>query len=184
MHDAGTMGLFERVGNFDRDLQRLVGGERLAGEVRGQRFAQPLGFESITAIPLSALKGMNITERSAATPWYTGPTLIGYLETVKVVPAVSDRLVFPVQWVNRPNSDFRGFAGTIMQGGVRQGDEIRVTRSGHTATVSAIVTMDGERTSASQGHAVTLTLDPDGGWVELPTGCPDGSVKVLLMVLS
>ena len=126
-----------------------------------EHFAQPLGFESITAIPLSALKGMNITERSAATPWYAGPTLIGYLETVKVVPAVSDRLVFPVQWVNRPNPDFRGFAGTIMQGAVRRGDEIRVTRSGHTATVSAIVTMDGERASANQGHAVMLTLDKE-----------------------
>jgi bifunctional enzyme CysN/CysC len=122
-------------------------------------FAQPLGFEAITAIPLSALKGDNITERSARSPWYQGPTLMGYLETVNVVRPSHQRLVFPVQWVNRPHSNFRGFSGTVAEGIVRQGDEIRVTQSGQTAKVAEIVTMDGSIESAAQGDAVTLRLD-------------------------
>jgi bifunctional enzyme CysN/CysC len=85
-------------------------------------FAKHLNFDSITAIPLSALKGDNITQRSNHTPWYSGPTLMGYLETIKILPRHSDRLVFPVQWVNRPHANFRGFAGTITEGSVHTGD--------------------------------------------------------------
>jgi bifunctional enzyme CysN/CysC len=126
-----------------------------------ERFSATLGFDAVTAIPLSALKGDNITQRSANTPWYAGPTLMGYLETVKVAQAGSERLVFPVQWVNRPNASFRGFSGTVAEGSVRVGDEVRVTASGQTATVASIVTMDGSLTQASAGDAVTLTLSKE-----------------------
>jgi bifunctional enzyme CysN/CysC len=123
-----------------------------------QAFAGTLGFEQITAIPLSALDGDNITERSAHTPWYSGPTLMGYLETVKVARPGTDRLVFPVQWVNRPDSTFRGFSGSVAEGSVCVGDEIRVTASGQTAKVTEIVTMDGPLSKADTGDAVTLRL--------------------------
>lgn len=126
-----------------------------------QQFATTLGFESITHIPLSALKGDNITQRSANTPWYTGPTLMGYLETIEVNTPESERLVFPVQWVNRPNASFRGFSGYVSEGQVRVGDEIRVTRSGQTATVAEIVSMNGPMQDAISGDAVTLRLSKE-----------------------
>lgn len=126
-----------------------------------ETFAQTLGFTHITAIPLSALKGDNITKRSASTPWYCGPTLMGCLETCEVNSGKTDRLVFPVQWVNRPNASFRGFSGYVGEGQVKVGDEIRVTLSGHTATVTEIVTMDGPLQQAVAGDAVTLTLDKE-----------------------
>lgn len=122
-------------------------------------FAEPLDFFSITAIPLSALKGDNITERSIHTPWYQGPTLMGYLETIYIERKKVEQAVFPVQWVNRPNADFRGFSGTLTQGSIQVGDQIRVTASGQTAIVSDIVTMDGPLQSACEGDAVTLCLD-------------------------
>ncbi|MDD2923807.1 sulfate adenylyltransferase subunit CysN [Rhodoferax sp.] len=124
-------------------------------------FAQPLGFESITSIPLSALKGDNITQRSANTVWYVGPTLMGYLETIEVHAHSSDRLVFPVQWVSRPNASFRGFSGSVAEGSIRVGDEIRVTSSGQTAAIAEIVTMAGSLTQAAKGHAVTLRLSKE-----------------------
>lgn len=122
-------------------------------------FAAPLGFKSITVIPVSALKGDNITSRSAHTHWYSGPTLMAYLETVQPAAAVSNRFIFPVQWVNRPDSSFRGFAGTVAEGGIAVGEEIRVTLSGQTAKVADIVTMDGSLQEATAGQAVTLRLD-------------------------
>ena len=122
-------------------------------------FAATLGFKSITAIPISALKGDNITQRSPHTPWYTGPTLMGYLETVESKAPESERMVFPVQWVNRPHASFRGFSGWLAQGSVKLGDEIRVTASGQLARVSDIVTMDGSLQMANAGDAVTLCLD-------------------------
>lgn len=124
-----------------------------------EAFATTLGFESITAIPLSALRGDNITERSANTAWYHGPTLMGYLETVEIARRRGDRMVLPVQWVNRPDSNFRGFSGTLAQGAVKIGDEIRVTASGQKAIVTDIVTMDGSLQTANAGEAVTLCLD-------------------------
>ncbi|MFZ4539741.1 adenylyl-sulfate kinase, partial [Propionivibrio sp.] len=130
---------------------------RIREEFEG--FAQTLEFESITAIPLSALKGDNITQRSAQTPWYSGPTLMGYLETIEIKPLVIDKLVFPVQWVNRPDSSFRGFSGTVAEGSVCIGDEIRVTASGQTARLAEIVTMNGVLPEAKAGDAVTLRLD-------------------------
>lgn len=126
-----------------------------------QQFAQALGFTSITPIPLSALKGDNITQRSANTPWYSGPTLMGYLETVEINTPSSERLVFPVQWVNRPDASFRGFSGYVGEGQVRVGDDIRVTRSGQTATVAEIVSMNGPMQEAICGDAVTLRLSKE-----------------------
>ncbi|MDE2341928.1 MAG: adenylyl-sulfate kinase, partial [Betaproteobacteria bacterium] len=126
-----------------------------------EAFAKPLGFTDITAIPLSALQGDNITARSAHTPWYSGPTLMGYLDTVRIEARHSDRLVFPVQWVNRPDADFRGFSGTVVEGQVRTGDELRVTLSGKTARVAEIVTLDGSLPQAGTGDAVTLRLDQE-----------------------
>ncbi|MCK9513285.1 MAG: sulfate adenylyltransferase subunit CysN [Pigmentiphaga sp.] len=122
-------------------------------------FAKTLGFESITAIPLSALKGDNIVDRSGKTPWYNGPTLMGYLDTVPITPLIKSAFAFPVQWVNRPNSSFRGFSGTVAQGSVRVGETIRVTASGQTASVAEIVTMDGSPEQAQAGDAITLRLD-------------------------
>ncbi|MDO9166799.1 MAG: sulfate adenylyltransferase subunit CysN [Rhodoferax sp.] len=123
-----------------------------------QQFAQTFGFDDITAIPLSALKGDNITQLSGNTPWYSGPTLMGHLESIKLKPPGSDSMVFPVQWVNRPDSSFRGLSGSVAQGSIRVGDEIRVTSSGQTTTVAEIVTMDGLLTQAVAGDAVTLRL--------------------------
>ena len=123
------------------------------------RATRDLGFLSLTAIPLSARFGDNVIERSARTPWYTGPSLLQYLETVNVDPAVDVQpLRMPVQWVNRPNLDFRGYSGTIVSGTVRPGNRVTVAASGRTSTVSRIVTMDGDLDSASAGAAVTLTL--------------------------
>ena len=121
--------------------------------------AQPLGFTGITPIPLSALKGDNITERSRHTPWYQGPTLMGCLETLPVTQPVHNKVVFPVQWVNRPNASFRGFSGTLAAGQLKVGDLIRVTASGQTATLSRMVTADGDWPVAHAGDAVTLVLD-------------------------
>jgi bifunctional enzyme CysN/CysC len=122
-------------------------------------FAATLGFKSITAIPISALKGDNITQRTARTPWYQGPTFMAYLETVETKTQEHDRMVFPVQWVNRPNASFRGFSGSLAQGSVKVGDEIRVTASGQLALVADIVTMDGSLAVAHAGDAITLCLD-------------------------
>ena len=124
-----------------------------------EQFAKPLGFASISAIPLSALRGDNITQRSPHTPWYQGTTLMGYLETVNFRQDRSENFVFPVQWVNRPSADFRGFSGTVASGCVAIGDALRVTASGQVAKVQRIVTMDGDLAQGSAGDAVTLTLD-------------------------
>ena len=129
-------------------------------ETEFKAFAKDMGFESITAIPLSALKGDNITERSNNTKWYRGPTLMGYLDTVSPrIKSASAKPVFPVQWVNRPNSGFRGFSGTLGQGTLAVGDEIRVTASGQTAKIAEIVTMGGNLEQAQGGESVTLCLD-------------------------
>jgi sulfate adenylyltransferase subunit 1 len=123
------------------------------------QFAAPLGFASITAIPLSALNGDNMIEVSVNTPWYTGPSLLSFLEKF---PVEGDNRAqpfrLPVQWVNRPHLDFRGFCGTIAAGTIRPGDELRVASSGRTSRVDRIVTMDGDLLEATAGQAVTLTL--------------------------
>jgi len=122
-------------------------------------FAARIGLDDVTFIPLSALRGDNIIEPSVHTPWYHGPTLLGYLETVPVDDEVADGpFRMPVQWVNRPNLDFRGFSGRIVGGTIRRGDPIRVLPSGTTSTVDRIVTMDGDLEEAIAGQSVTLTL--------------------------
>jgi len=124
-----------------------------------ENFAKPLGFKSITAIPISALQGDNVTQPSRHTRWYTGATLMGWLETVDASRAKASRFSFPVQAVTRPDANFRGFSGTIAEGWVAIGDAIRVTASGQTAKVQRIVTMDGDLQRAEHAQAVTLTLD-------------------------
>lgn len=121
--------------------------------------AQPFGFEVVTPIPLSALKGDNITERSAHTPWYQGPTLMGCLETLPIQEPTHNKAVFPVQWVSRPNASFRGFSGTLASGQLAVGDTVRVTASGQTAFLARIVTANGDLPVAQAGDAITLVLD-------------------------
>ncbi|NBW74377.1 MAG: sulfate adenylyltransferase subunit CysN [Sphingomonadaceae bacterium] len=123
-------------------------------------FAQSIGIDSFTALPISGIKGDNITALSANTPWFQGPTLVEHLETVEVLSSVDADmpLRLPVQWVNRPNLDFRGFSGLIATGSVKPGDEVRVLPSGKTSTVSRIVTLDGDLAEAVAGQSVTLCL--------------------------
>jgi len=122
-------------------------------------FAEKLSFTAVVAIPMSARFGDNVIELSENTPWYKGPAFLSHIETVDVESALSDKpFRMPVQWVNRPNLDFRGFSGTIVGGRVRAGDKVVVAKSGKDSTVKRIVTMDGDLTQASAGAAVTLTL--------------------------
>ncbi|HEY4942174.1 MAG TPA: sulfate adenylyltransferase subunit CysN [Rhizomicrobium sp.] len=122
-------------------------------------FAERLGFSSIMPIPISARFGDNVIARSANTPWYQGPALLSHLETVDVESPLADKpFRFPVQWVNRPDLDFRGFSGTIAGGRIKPGDTIAVAKSGRTSTVKRIVTMDGDLPHAAAGAAVTLML--------------------------
>ncbi|MBC9070396.1 sulfate adenylyltransferase subunit CysN [Thauera sp. CAU 1555] len=125
------------------------------------KLASRLQLEHTATIPISALRGDNILERSEHTAWYDGPTLMGYLETVAPSSSESERFVFPVQWVNRPHPDFRGLSGTVANGRVAQGDTVRITASGHTARVDKIVTYDGDRHAAGEAEAITLVLDRD-----------------------
>jgi bifunctional enzyme CysN/CysC len=123
-------------------------------------FARSIGIETFTAMPISGFAGDNITTHSAKTPWYAGPTLVDHLEQVEVNAAHDGDKPFrmPVQWVNRPNLDFRGFSGLIATGSVRPGDTIRVLPSGKTSTVTRIVTLDGDLDQAVAGQSVTLCL--------------------------
>ncbi|TWB59596.1 sulfate adenylyltransferase subunit CysN [Nitrospirillum viridazoti] len=131
--------------------------DRVVAEYRA--FARQLDLTDIQAIPLSALKGDNVTTLTDAMPWYQGPTLIGHLETVEVADLrASQPFRLPVQWVNRPNLDFRGYAGTIAAGTVRPGDRIRVLPSGQESRVARIVTHDGDLPLAVAGQSLTLTL--------------------------
>ena len=132
--------------------------ERIAAEYRA--FAEPLGFKTLAAVPVSALRGDNILRPSAHTPWYDGAALVPYLEEIAVSEDRSAQSFrFTVQWVNRPNLDFRGFSGTIASGTVAVGDDVLIASSRKPARVSRIVTMDGDLTRAVAGQAVTLVLD-------------------------
>ncbi|HQW59067.1 MAG TPA: sulfate adenylyltransferase subunit CysN [Thermomonas sp.] len=128
--------------------------------VAGYRdLATQLGIANVQAIPLSALRGDNMVDGSAAMPWYRGPSLLQHLETVQVEPATqATGFRLPVQWVNRPNQDFRGFAGTVAGGRVAVGDEVVVLPSARRSTVARIVTAGGDLAHAGDGQAVTLTL--------------------------
>ncbi|HNR23360.1 MAG TPA: sulfate adenylyltransferase subunit CysN [Steroidobacteraceae bacterium] len=131
--------------------------ETIAAQFRA--FAGPLGFTTIACVPLSALRGDNVAARSDVAGWYEGPTLLEWLETVDVDADRSGKpFRMPVQWVNRPDSSFRGFAGTIASGVVRRGDTVVSVPSGAESRIARIVTRDGDLDAAVAGQAVTLTL--------------------------
>ncbi|APG63747.1 adenylyl-sulfate kinase [Sphingorhabdus lutea] len=131
-------------------------------------YAGQIGIENFDAIPLSALKGDNIIAPSPNMPWYDGPNLISYLEHCPIAGDVDnadnnkeDDFTMPVQWVNRPNLDFRGFSGQISSGTVHKGSEIRIVASGKRSKVKSIITFDGELQSAAKGQSITLTLEDE-----------------------
>ncbi len=128
-----------------------------------KEFADSIGMESFTAIPISGLKGDNIVDKSEATPWYEGASLLSHLEEAPVSDSsmVDRGFRMSVQWVNRPNLDFRGFSGIVTSGTVRPGDAIRVLPSGKTSTVKSIVTMDGNLDMARVGQSITLTFEDE-----------------------
>ncbi|WP_375428617.1 sulfate adenylyltransferase subunit 1, partial [uncultured Sphingomonas sp.] len=139
----------------------LVGWDRARFEaivVDYAAFAEGIGAAPATAIPISGFRGDNVIGPSANMPWYDGPALLGYLETVEVDAEAARPFRMPVQWVNRPDLDFRGFAGTVAGGSVKPGDAVRVLPSGRTTTVARVVTFDGDLEEAEEGRAVTLTL--------------------------
>jgi bifunctional enzyme CysN/CysC len=128
-------------------------------EAQYREFARGLGLTDITAIPLSAVRGDNIVELSAKTAWYRGPTLLEHLEAVEVEQSTPTApLRMPVQWVNRPNLDFRGYAGRVESGTVRTGDQVVVLPSRRAARIARIVAAGGDRAQAEAGESVTLTL--------------------------
>lgn len=125
-------------------------------------FASSFGFETLQAIPLSARYGDNVLERSDKLKWYKGPTLVEHLETVDISRDLTTRpFRLPVQWVNRPDLNFRGFSGTIVSGAVKPGDDILVANSGKSSKVRTISTYDGDLDRAVAGQAVTLTLEDE-----------------------
>ena len=122
-------------------------------------FAASLGFQSIVPIPLSAVKGDNVVDPGAHMTWYAGPTLMGHLESIEIEEAAQHRpLRLPVQWVNRPDQSFRGFAGLIAGGTLLPGDRVRVLPSGKESHIARIVTMEGDLPVAVAGQSVTVTL--------------------------
>ena len=128
-----------------------------------ENFAKGIGIESFTAMPISGFKGDNITANSPNTRWYEGPPLVQHLEAVEINAAHDAEKPFrmPVQWVNRPNLDFRGFSGLIASGTVRAGDSIRVLPSGHTSTVKSVVAYGGDLDMAQAGQSVTICLEDE-----------------------
>ena len=122
-------------------------------------FSERLDFKTLMPIPISARFGDNVISKSSDTPWYNGPMLLEHLETVDVdAELYAKAFRMPVQWVNRPNLDFRGFSGTVASGHIRAGDPILVAQSGRKSSISRIVTMDGDLQEAFPGDAITLTL--------------------------
>jgi bifunctional enzyme CysN/CysC len=153
--------------------------DRITGEYRA--FASQLGFSSIMSIPISARYGDNIAAQSDKTPWYRGPTLLDYLETVDVESEITEKpFRFPVQWVNRPNLDFRGYAGTVVSGTISAGDPIAVAVSGQISGVKELLTYDGPQKTVRAGDAITITLADDidiarGDLLVSPTSRPEVS---------
>ncbi|GAA2410271.1 sulfate adenylyltransferase subunit CysN [Actinomadura vinacea] len=152
--------------------------DAIEADYRG--FAASIGLTDVTCIPMSALRGDNVTEPGPNMPWYDGPTLVRHLETVVIDEDLEPTRPFrmPVQWVNRPDLDFRGFSGRVLGGTVRAGDRIRVLPSGRESTVARIVTRDGDLDEAVPGQSVTLTLtdeiDISRGDVIAAAGDPPG----------
>lgn len=140
--------------HFNADIFQTI-------EQEFRALADSLGINNVTAIPLSALQGDNVINRSSRTPWYNGPTLMGHLETVAIAPKTDTRFILPVQWVNRPHAEFRGLSGTIASGCIAMGDTVRITASGETAQVKRIATFDGDLPHARAGDAITLVLNKE-----------------------
>ena len=157
-HLIGIRNLVLAVNKMDLIGYDQAGYDAIVADYRA--FAASIGITAFTAMPISGFKGDNITTRSANTPWYDGLTLMQHLETVEL-DIVSDQarpFRMPVQWVNRPNLDFRGFSGLISSGTVKAGDAVRVLPSGKISTVSRIVTLDGDLETAIAGQSVTICL--------------------------
>jgi bifunctional enzyme CysN/CysC len=153
-HIALAVNKMDLVG-FNRETYEGIVGDY-------QTFAEQLAFETITPIPMSALEGDNVIERSAKAAWYSGPTLIGFLETVEAHQSkIESEFRMPVQWVNRPDRTFRGFSGTVVSGIVKKGDEVRILPSGETAQVDGIVFYKNSLPLAITDQAVTLTLNKE-----------------------
>ncbi len=153
------------------------------------QIAKSLGFATITSIPMSARFGDNVTTRSDRTSWYEGPTLLEHLETVEPQSAQGDKAFrFAVQWVNRPNLDFRGFSGTIASGALAIGDRVVVAASGKESSVARIVTFDGDLPTASAGDAITIVLADEidiarGDVLARPEARPDVADQMAAHVL-
>ena len=160
-HLIGIKNIVLAVNKMDLIEYDALRYQMIVEDYRG--FAQSIGIETFTAMPISGFKGDNIATRSLNTPWYAGPTLIDHLESVAVNAEADQARPFrmPVQWVNRPNLDFRGFAGLIASGRIATGDAVRVLPSGKTSTVSRIVTMGGDLEEAVAGQSVTLCLSDE-----------------------
>jgi bifunctional enzyme CysN/CysC len=153
-HVVLAVNKIDLVGFDQAVFDRIVADYRLA--------AGRLGFETLTPIPISARFGDNVIGRSARTPWHKGPALLEHLEAVLTEPAgASAPFRFPVQYVNRPNLDFRGFAGTVASGLVRAGDAVAEAKTGKLSRVRRIVTQDGDLAAAVAGQAVTVLLDDE-----------------------
>jgi bifunctional enzyme CysN/CysC len=140
---------------FDRDVFAKIVADYTA-------FAKDLGFSSIMPIPMSARYGDNVTRRSENTGWYAAPTLIEHLETIVVDGTADEKpFRFPVQYVNRPNLDFRGFAGTVASGSIAEGDEVVVAKSGKFSRVKRIVAQGGDLKRTVEGQAITIVLEDE-----------------------
>jgi bifunctional enzyme CysN/CysC len=151
-------------------------------------FAEPLNFAGVQAIPMSARHGDNVIEPRGRTPWYKGPSLLEYLETVEIESRAGEALRLPVQWVNRPNASFRGYCGTIAAGSVKPGDTFVVSHTGQIARVAKIVSRDGDLNEAVAGDAVTITADREidisrGDVLAPPDARPDVSDQVAAHIL-
>ncbi|MBV8594391.1 MAG: sulfate adenylyltransferase subunit CysN [Caulobacteraceae bacterium] len=154
-HVVLAVNKMDLVGYGEAGFQAIVGDYRA--------FVEPFGFKDIVAIPVSGLRGDNITASSPSTPWYAGPTLMRHLETVAIEdedPAAAP-LRMPVQWVNRPDLDFRGYSGEISAGEARPGDAVKVLPSGRETRLARIVTRDGDLDLAIAGQGVTLTFEDE-----------------------
>ena len=138
--------------DYSEDVFRTISDEY-------RSFASEIGLHDVTAIPMSALRGDNITEPSPRTPWYSGPTLIDHLETVEIDGAVqAEPFRMPIQWVNRPNLDFRGFCGRVVRGTVHPGDAIRVLPSGRRTSIARVILNGSDVDEAVASESITLTL--------------------------
>lgn len=158
--------------NYNKEIFDRIFADYLA-------FAAGLGFASVVPIPISARYGDNVVNRSGNTQWYGGPCLLDHLESVDIrFDSAGQAFRFPVQWVNRPNLDFRGYAGSVASGNISVGDDIVVAASGRTARVRRIVTQGGDLPRAEAGDAITITLDDEvdisrGDLLARPTERPE-----------